>query len=227
MNIDSDKELRERLSRIERFAEIVKKAAQDITWGCPRAPPGPPRKSPPGTPPPCPSPRKPSLSNRNSVELVAMEKETEIKPSIVSTVVQDRCQSAPCSADILSGVAAAAIETVSTLVWPLLKQFITNPSQLRQQWRMKIPGKNPELRKILFEREKKAQKKYGRGLSLFEDKPGIKEAQEKLADSCFLLFKYKEEQQQKEKAAKTNKEDKQLIRDLICVIESILFEIKE
>lgn len=117
-------------------------------------------------------------------------------------------------------------------VWHLLRTWINQPATTRQQWLMKIPGKNNRVRTLLFEREKKARFKYSRGLALFDTMDGLVTAQQKMADACYFLCKEVHERKEKPKTlSRTEKEklddDIKLINDLSTVLLSLLDDLKK
>lgn len=120
--------------------------------------------------------------------------------------------------------------TVVQAVWPLLKDWISSKEQ-GQEGRPRfarflkfIDPRN--LRAALFEREKKAQKKYGQGL-LVDENASFQPAVDKLSDAAFFLFKARQSATElKKNNINEYKRNMDLLVDLNNVLNAFIAEMK-
>lgn len=73
-------------------------------------------------------------------------------------------------------------------VYHSMKDWIAKPSLTRVGSYSKIQAASNEVRQILFTRQLKAEKKYGSGVKLSDNLPGMAKAAEKLADAAFFVY---------------------------------------
>lgn len=84
-------------------------------------------------------------------------------------------------------------QVASTLVWPLLRDWLARKDEEGSRrgrfarFLKFIDARN--LRQALFERNKKAESKYGEGLSMEVGGDGLQTGVEKLSDAVYFLFK--------------------------------------
>jgi hypothetical protein len=123
------------------------------------------------------------------------------------------------------------LEVASVFVWPLLRDWLLQKDgegnrKLRFSRFLRLTdAKN--VRQVLFERNKKAEQKYGSGLTMDQDVPSFQPAVEKLADSVYFLFKTMNDASVLH-AQNPNEYNRQLdiVTDLYNVLGSFLAEIR-
>ena len=75
-------------------------------------------------------------------------------------------------------------------VYPKLVAWLLEPSNKRVGSWSKFFSVSNDVRQLLFERNRKAIEKYGEGLRTDQGPSGLAQAQHKLADAIFFLFKF-------------------------------------
>lgn len=75
-------------------------------------------------------------------------------------------------------------------VYPKLVAWLLEPSNKRVGSWSKFFSVSNDVRQLLFERNRKAIEKYGEGLRMDQGPSGLAQAQHKLADAIFFLFKF-------------------------------------
>jgi len=153
-----------------------------------------------------------------------------------STLVPQPVQSdPPCAAvppAVIEAAATAApiiVKAVeNTKVYDLLKTWLHDPTNKILHWQ-KAHSLTNELRQLVFDRDLKAQSKYGAGLTLDDKAGGLPEAANKLADALFFLFKHHKSLPSSSTTATTTsstKSQKTLVQDLHNLIGTLLKEMK-
>ncbi len=134
--------------------------------------------------------------------------------AIVATRSQDQLKSVPIQ---------AIVATTASLVWPCLRDWIFQKDQEGSRkakfgnFLRLIDSRN--VRQALFERDKKAQSKYGTGLSFESEVSSFPKSVEKLSDTVYFLFKTLKDAQE---LSKTNINEYKRQLDLVSDLHSIL-----
>jgi hypothetical protein len=124
-----------------------------------------------------------------------------------------------------------AIPPIGKLVYPLLVNWLIEPTTRRIGTWSKIFSASNDVRQILFERQRKAATKseYEGGLKLESGPDGLIEGVNKLADAVFFFFKFF-----KQKVPPENRTDRvaletqiKLAEDLITLLTHLANEMKK
>lgn len=125
----------------------------------------------------------------------------------------------------------AVVAVATNLVWPVLRDWIvtkdaegSRKSRFGNFLRLVDP-KN--VRQALFDRDRKAQEKYGSGLAFETEVPSFEKSVEKLSDSVYFLFKTLKSAQDLA-TSNTNEYQRQLnlVTDLHSILGSFIADLK-
>lgn len=120
-------------------------------------------------------------------------KRTNSNPVDLETQFMQKATVLPADPPQQSIPVGPIVRAGATLVWPLLRDWLTRKDEEGSRkgrfgsFLKFIDARN--LRQVLFERNKKAEKKYGEGLSMEVGDAGVQTGVDKLSDAVYFLFK--------------------------------------
>ena len=127
-------------------------------------------------------------------------------------------------------VVLEAVNAALSTIYPMLIQWIQskdNDGNRRFGARFFKLINQRNVRQALFERDRKAKKKYGRGLSTM-DQIGTQDSVEKMGDVVFMLYKMVENyKQSNEKRSIKEQEAFNTLLDLNTTVQFLLTELKQ
>lgn len=118
------------------------------------------------------------------------------------------------------------------VVYPKLVSWLIEPAARKVGSWTKVMSASNEVRQLLFDRQRKAEEKYGEGLKFDEGPDGLYEASNKLGDAIFFLYKVLVNSYNKPLVETlTEKVEKErtlkVINDLILLLQNLASDIKK
>lgn len=122
-------------------------------------------------------------------------------------------------------------ENIAGPVYPKLVSWLIEPANRKVGSWAKFFSASNEVRQLLFDRNRKAQEKYGDGLKFEEGPNGLAEAALKVGDAVFFLYKFliKKGTTKPEKRSEWVDQDKKLkqVEELIILLQNLAADIRK